>query len=169
MDYSRDIVSVWTSRLRGDQINVLNSCNKLLHLIFSSRIFKTSPVMNFALKIRSDRSVLKCHCETYVKHLFIISEVFWNNRFGSSFFFLRLNELFERRRQYVCWHGDWSLRQYCQFVLPVFKEINASHLDLCFSVFLEPRPLEKCHKLCGPPPPFHKIVSTLGFLRHSLV
>jgi len=45
-------------------------------LSFSSRIFKTSPVMNFAPKIRSDRSELKCHCETYVRQLFIISEVF---------------------------------------------------------------------------------------------
>jgi hypothetical protein len=99
--------------------------------------------MNFALKVRSDRSELKCHCETYIQQLFIISEVFWNNRFGSSLCVCvcvwggvpPLHEWFRRGRQYVCWHGDWSLRQYCQFVLPVFKEINASRLDLCFLVF----------------------------------
>jgi hypothetical protein len=112
----------------------------------------TSPVMNFTLKIRSDRCELKCHFETYVQMLFIFSEVFWNNRFGSAFFFFwRLHEWFERGRQYVCWHGDWSLRQYCQFVLPVFKEINASRLDLCFSVCLEPRPLEKVSQIMRTP------------------
>lgn len=163
------IVSVWTSSLRGAQIKVFNYCSKL-HLIFSSRIFKTSPVMKFALKIQSDRSELKCHCETYVQQLFIISEVFWNNRFG-SFFFLGgggwLHEWFERGRQYVCWRGDWSLRQYCQFVLPVFKEINASRLDLCFSIFLKSRPLEKVPQIMRTT--LHKIVPTHWSLRHSLV
>jgi hypothetical protein len=78
----------------GAQIKVFNYCSKLLHLIFPSRIFKTSPVMKFALKIQSDRSELKCHCETYVEQLFIISEVFWNNRFGSQSLSLSLSLFF---------------------------------------------------------------------------
>lgn len=149
MDCSCDIVSVWTSRLRGGQIIVFNYCTKLQHLIFSSRSLKL--LQSWILLWKYE--VIAVNWSVIVKHTFnscslsvrCFEIIFW------KLLFWRLREWFERGCQYVCWHGDWSLRQYCQFVLPVFKEINASRLDLCFSIFLEPRPLEKVSQILRTP------------------